>query len=100
MEVLWKYSSIHTPNENFSSVELPVKRCWKLSGDLTSGWRPHQRVEGHSGRWIYQSRIQDLNETGETLLRVVVEEAEGKILILTIYSTSQVDRYWQGATPR
>jgi hypothetical protein len=62
--------------------------------------RPHQRVEGHSGRWIYQSRIQDLSETGETLLRVVVEEAEGKILILTIYSTSQVDRYWQGATPR
>ena len=57
---------------------------------------PQERVPGHSGRWVYQSRFFDTVHSEELLLRVVVEESKEELLILSIYKTSKIDKYWQG----
>ena len=57
---------------------------------------PQERVPGHSGRWVYQSRFFDTVHAEELLLRVVVEESDEELLILAIYKTSKIDKYWQG----
>ncbi len=35
----------------------------------------------------------------EMLLRVVVEEAEDELVVITVYKTSQLDRYLRGSMP-
>ena len=56
---------------------------------------PQEKVPGHSGRWVYQSRFFDTVHSQEMLLRVVIEEREGQLLIVSIYKTSKIDKYWQ-----
>ena len=56
---------------------------------------PEQRLadESHTGRWIYQSRLQQ--EDGKMyLLRVVVDEDEYPPMIVTAYWTSKIEKYW------
>lgn len=56
---------------------------------------PEQRLADQSspGRWIHQSRFRF--EDGKMyVLRVVVAEDEQPPLIITVYRTSKVEKYW------
>ena len=57
---------------------------------------PQQRVEGYLGRRIHQSKFFDPILSKEMLLRIVVEATEGQLLIMTVYKTSRIEKYWQG----
>ncbi len=54
---------------------------------------PEQIVEGHGGRSVAQKKYQ-LNNA-DYLLRVVYEEDQDEIIVITGYLTSQVSRYWE-----
>lgn len=63
--------------------------------------QPDQRLPGVEGAVVLQSRFADPH-TGKTMLvRLVAEQAPGKIRILTVYKTSRVEKYWkrEGAKP-
>ena len=50
---------------------------------------PEQRVPGHAGRLVYQSRVRRL------LVRVVVESGTDPLEVVTAYRTSNITKYWQ-----
>lgn len=52
---------------------------------------PEQIVPGKRGKNIYQSRIRG----GYLLLRLVMSDNSDPGVIITIYLTSQVSRYWR-----
>jgi len=57
---------------------------------------PEQIVadEDNINRQIYQSVFKD--KKGKLkLLRVVVEETEEEIIVITVYPTSQIKKYWR-----
>lgn len=51
---------------------------------------------GHEGRQVYMRRYQDTTLKQEMVLRVVVDETETEIIVVTTYKTSQVARYLGG----
>ena len=53
---------------------------------------PGQIVIGHKGRKIAQKILQKSGEDG--LLRVIFEEKEGILLVITVYWTSKLRKYW------
>ena len=55
---------------------------------------PHQIVKGYGGRGVRQRKYQDGGK--EKLLRVVCEEEVDKIVVITAYFTTQIERYWEG----
>ncbi len=54
---------------------------------------PEQVVPGHGGRWVAHKRI--AMEEKERLLRVVYEETETTLIVVTAYLTSDLIRYWR-----
>jgi hypothetical protein len=54
---------------------------------------PEQVVPGHGGRWVAHKRI--AIEEKERLLRVVYEETETTLIVVTAYLTSDLRRYWR-----
>jgi len=50
--------------------------------------------EDNIKRQIYQSVFSDENGK-QKLLRVVIEETEDELVVITIYATSQVKKYWK-----
>ncbi len=53
---------------------------------------PDQIVEGHAGRNVYQSRM--LFEGTAFLVRVIVAEEKTPPLVVTVYRTSKIQKYW------
>jgi SH3-like domain-containing protein len=56
---------------------------------------PEQRVvdESGTGRWIHQSRLRF--EDGKIyLLRAVVDDQEHPPVVVTVYRTSKIEKYW------
>ena len=53
---------------------------------------PAQMVEGYGGRKVAQKRY--FVRDKEYLLRVVYEEKEEAYEVITVYLTSQIERYW------
>ena len=56
---------------------------------------PDQRVpdDSGSGSWVYQSRIRF--EDGKIyLLRVVLAEEHIPPVVVTVYKTSKIEKYW------
>lgn len=51
------------------------------------------------GRRILMGRYDDLVLQREMLLRLVVEEAADELVVVTVYKTSQVQRYLKGLLP-
>lgn len=51
------------------------------------------------GRRILMGRYDDLVLQSEMLLRLVVEEAADELVVVTVYKTSQVQRYLKGLLP-
>jgi hypothetical protein len=55
---------------------------------------PEQVVEDEEGKRIYQSQVDF--ETGKTyLIRAVVSEKTKPAIVITVYKTSQISRYWR-----
>jgi hypothetical protein len=56
---------------------------------------PEQRLvdPSHVGRWIYQSQLR-FRDGRIYLLRVVVAEEEQPPVIVTVYRTSKIEKYW------
>ena len=55
---------------------------------------PEQVVPGRDGRMNYQSRLD--NGEGKTyLIRVIVDGTLVTALVITVYRTSQVKKYWR-----
>ena len=54
---------------------------------------PEQIVEGFNGRKIFQSRIESGGKTH--LVRLVVEEWHSPPVVVTIYRTSKIEKYWR-----
>jgi len=52
-----------------------------------------QVVEGYGGRRVAQKRI--IIQGKERLLRVVYEETEAALVVVTAYFTSDIARYWK-----
>jgi hypothetical protein len=55
---------------------------------------PEQVVAGREGRTVYQSRI-DNDEGKRYLVRVVVDGTRITALVITVYRTSKVQKYWR-----
>lgn len=58
----------------------------EVEGVLTA---PEQRLPGHSGRLVYQSRV------GRFLVRVVVDAGTDPLEVVTAYRTRNVAKYWK-----
>lgn len=56
--------------------------------------QPEQIVEQESGRRVYQSRI-DFGEGTIYLVRVIVEDQDDPIVVVTAYRTSRLAKYWR-----
>jgi hypothetical protein len=57
---------------------------------------PDAVVPGYEGRDVYMRRYHDAALDQEMLLRVIVEESETELVIVTAYKTSQIARYLKG----
>jgi len=60
---------------------------------------PTHSVPDPPGREIRMRRYFDAILQQEMLLRVVVEETENELVVVTLYKTSQIDRYLKGLNP-
>lgn len=56
---------------------------------------PQQVVKLKKGRKVCQSKYHDLAEGKEMLLRVITEERNALLFVVTAYRTSKIDKYWQ-----
>ena len=54
---------------------------------------PDRIVPGKSPRVIYQRRYHDALLGEEMLLRLVVEETEMELVVVTVYKTSKIRKY-------
>ena len=55
---------------------------------------PEQIVPGRQGRRVHQSRYFDTVESKEMLMRVVTEPEGLNVIVVSIYKTSRMSRYW------
>jgi hypothetical protein len=56
--------------------------------------QPQQIVEAYAGRKTYQSRF-DFGGGRTYLLRAIVSEEEGSLVVVTAYRTSKISKYWR-----
>jgi hypothetical protein len=57
---------------------------------------PQQVVDDPTGNKVYQSKV-DFKEGKIYLVRVVTAEKGGMPVVVTVYRTSKVDKYWRKA---
>jgi hypothetical protein len=55
--------------------------------------QPEQVVPGHGGLQVYQSRIPAKGK--QFLLRLVVNDTVDPAVVVTVYRTSKIDKYWR-----
>lgn len=79
---------------------IPLARKKMASRGIPQAWvaealrNPEQVVEGYGGRQVAHRRFSKQGK--EWLLRVVYEETQTTLVVVTAYLTSQIDRYWRG----
>ena len=56
---------------------------------------PHQEIPSRKNKIILQSRYLNNFENKEMLLRVIGRRTGKEFLVITVYSTSKIDKYWQ-----
>jgi len=56
---------------------------------------PQQVVPASGGRKAYQSRF-DLRDGRIMLLRAIVDDRVDPPVVVTVYRTSKIDKYWSG----
>ena len=57
---------------------------------------PQQVVKLSRGRIVCQSKYYDFVENKEMLMRVIYEEKQTSLFVVTAYRTSKIDKYWEG----
>lgn len=55
---------------------------------------PEQIVPGHGGKQVYQSRL-DFGGGDVFLLRAIVNDAVDPAVVVTVYRTSKIAKYWR-----
>ena len=60
---------------------------------------PELIVPGQTGRKVFMRRYFDTNLQHEMLLRIILEETTEEVVVVTVYKTSQIDRYLKGRIP-
>ena len=55
---------------------------------------PEQIVPGHAGTRVYQSRL-DFGGGRVYLLRAVVDDTVDPAVVVTVYRTSKISKYWR-----
>ena len=55
---------------------------------------PEQVIAERQGRHVYQSRLEFENE-GLFLLRVIVADNVDPAVVVTVYRTSKIEKYWR-----
>lgn len=61
--------------------------------------QPEFIVPCQSPRLVYMRRYFDSLLQQEMLLRIIVEETINEIAVVSVYKTSQIDRYLKGLVP-
>jgi hypothetical protein len=56
--------------------------------------KPQQVVDDPTGNRVYQSKL-DFKEGKRYLVRVVTAEEAGIPVVVTVYRTSKLDKYWR-----
>lgn len=73
--------------KNLLDREIPREEADKA---LTA---PERIGEGHRGRKVFMRRYFDERLKQEMLIRMVVEETGGELVVTTIYITSKIGKY-------
>jgi hypothetical protein len=60
---------------------------------------PELIVPGQTGCKVFMRRYFDTNLQQDMLLRIILEETTEESVVVTIYRTSQIDRYMKGCLP-
>lgn len=55
---------------------------------------PQQRVATRTRRLIYQSQYFDPVEQRVMLIRAIVEADGGDLIVISVYKTSKIEKYW------
>ena len=84
-----------TPHAVQNLVDREIER---LEADRTLA-QPEFIVPGQPPRLVYMRRYFDSTLQQEMLLRVIIEETIGEIVVVSVYKTSQIDRYPKGLVP-
>ena len=84
--IRWTYHAVQSLNE---------RRLSRTIAEQTIS-HPEFTTPDPPDREIYMRRFFDQSNQREMLLRVVVAETEQEIVIVTLYKTSQIDRYLKG----
>ncbi len=61
--------------------------------------QPEQRVAASQGRWVYQARYFDADEHKEMLMGVIAEARGQDQLVVSVYKTSRIRKYWLEEPP-
>lgn len=54
---------------------------------------PEQIVEGEGGRKVYQGKVECGGKT--YLVRLIVEDWHSPPVVITVYRTSKIEKYWR-----
>ena len=60
---------------------------------------PEFVVAGQAGRKVLMQRYVDRILHQEMLLRMIIEETTDEIIVVTLYKTSQIEKYLKGLVP-
>ena len=60
---------------------------------------PELIAPGQPGRRVLMRRYLDSVLRQHMLLRIIIEETQEEVIVVTLYKTSQIDRYLRGPTP-
>ncbi len=78
-------------------IPLALKKLAQRGADESMVFQtvnqPDQIVEGSKGRFVAQRKY--LFNDSIYLLRVIYEEDENNVTVITGYLTSQISRYWE-----
>ena len=71
-------------------------RARGISAEIVVGVieNPQQRVAASKGRSAYQSRYFDPVEQTDMLMRAIVEPRGADLVVVSVYKTSRIAKYW------
>ena len=76
------------------ALEQAARRGISEEVVLEVATNPEQTLRAGNTREIRQSRIADTDRNGEILVRVVVDHLDNEDLVVTVYRTSKIRKYW------
>ncbi len=80
-----------SPHAIESIEERQIPREW-IEQIIAS---PQQIVPEHAGRNAYQTQFIDETSSRPFLVRVIVEEQGGGLIVVTAYRTTKIAKYWR-----